>query len=341
MTVEHGATLFQPEDPLPRRLHVGTDVGGTFTDLWVITDSGRQFVVKFPSTPDIISGILGAIDLASAQLGIDSDQFCAAVERFGHGTTAGLNALLTGRAAKTAVITTAGFRDTLEIGRLKRQVAGLTDLQLGDYVNRGRWAPVVPRHLVFEVSERIDRQGEVVTPLDEATVDAALELIASQGIEALAVCTLWSVANPAHEARIGELAQGRFPDMFVSLSHEVAPGIGEYARMSTTATNAALGPDHERLPSEAGPGAESEGPHGSRPGHDRRRWGGASLHSRRRTSGRHDVRTGRRRDRLSATGPQARRRPATHHRRRRNQLRRRCRGRWSADDAQSGNRRRG
>ncbi len=242
MTHNTAATIDQPGEAMPKRLHVGTDVGGTFTDLWVITDTGCQFVVKSPSTPDIITGILGAIELASAQLGIDSDQFCAAVERFGHGTTAGLNALLTGRAAKTAVITTAGFRDTLEIGRLKRQVAGLTDLQLGDYVNRGRWAPVVPRHLVFEVTERVDRVGEIVTPLDEASVGAALDHVASQGVEALAICTLWSVANPVHEARIGELAQARFPDLFVSLSHEVAPGIGEYARMSTTATNAALGP---------------------------------------------------------------------------------------------------
>jgi N-methylhydantoinase A len=242
MTLSDVSTLDAPDTGLSKRLHVGTDVGGTFTDLWVITDTGRQFVVKSPSTEDIISGILGAIELASAQLGIDSNQFCAAVERFGHGTTAGLNALLTGRAARTAVITTAGFRDTLEIGRMKRQIAGLTDLQLGDYVNRGRWAPVVPRHLVFEVSERVDRQGEIVTPLDEASVEAALDHVASQGVEALAICTLWSVANPVHEARIGELATKRFPGIFVSLSHEVAPGIGEYARMSTTATNAALGP---------------------------------------------------------------------------------------------------
>lgn len=242
MTLSDVSSFEQPRGSRPRRLHVGTDVGGTFTDLWVITETGHQIVVKSPSTVDIITGILAAIDLASAQLGIDSNSFCAAVERFGHGTTAGLNALLTGRAAKTAVITTSGFRDTLEIGRLKRQVAGLTDLQIGDYVNRGRWAPVVPRHLVFEVTERIDRLGEVVTPLDELSVEEALDRLATHGVEALAICTLWSVVNPSHEVRIGELAKERFPDVFVSLSHEVAPGIGEYARMSTTATNAALGP---------------------------------------------------------------------------------------------------
>jgi N-methylhydantoinase A len=230
-----------PSTSIPR-IHVGTDVGGTFTDLWAITSTGRQVVVKSPSTADIITGIVAAIKLASHQLGIDPDSFCSSVDRFGHGTTAGLNALLTGRAARTAVITTAGFRDTLEIGRLKRQVAGLTDLQLGDYVNRGRWAPVVPRHLVFEIDERIDRNGDVVIPLDEASVHEAFDKLETAEVQAIAICTLWSVANSAHERRIGEMAQHRFPGMFLSLSHEVAPGIGEYARMSTTAANAALGP---------------------------------------------------------------------------------------------------
>ena len=224
------------------RLHVGTDVGGTFTDLWAINDEGHQIVVKSPSTRDIVSGVLGAVDLAAAELGVTTAEFCTAVERFGHGTTAGLNALLTGNAARTAIITTRGFRDTIEIGRLKRQVSSLTDLQLGDYVNRGRVAPVVPRHRVFEVDERIDRNGDVVIALDEASLDHALDRLERAGVEAVAVCTLWSVINSAHEERIGDAVRARFPDVFLSLSHEVAPGLGEYARMSTTATNAAMGP---------------------------------------------------------------------------------------------------
>ena len=144
---------------MPKRLHVGTDVGAPSpTSGSSPTTDASSWSSPRPQ-PDIITGILGAIELASAQLGIDSDQFCAAVERFGHGTTAGLNALLTGRAARTAVITTAGFRDTLEIGRLKRQVAGLTDLELGDYVNRGRWPPVVPRQLVVRGGRAGRRDG--------------------------------------------------------------------------------------------------------------------------------------------------------------------------------------
>jgi N-methylhydantoinase A len=221
---------------------VGTDVGGTFTDLWAYAEDGRQAVLKAPTTADIIGGILAAVELASDHFGLSVEAFCASVDRFGHGTTAGLNALLTSSAAGTALITTAGFGDTLEIGRLKRQLAGLTELEIGDYRNRGRWPAVVPRPLVFEVAERIDRAGEVVVPLAAGEIDRVLDRVAATGVEAVAVATLWSVANPEHERRIGAALRERFPELFVSLSHAVAPAVGEYARMSTTAVNAALGP---------------------------------------------------------------------------------------------------
>jgi N-methylhydantoinase A len=224
------------------RFHVGTDVGGTFTDLWAIAGDGRQVVVKAPTTPDIVTGIRDAVGLAAAHFGIGAEEFCAAVDRFGHGTTAGLNALLTGHAARAAVITTEGFADTMEIGRLKRQVAGLTGLEAGDYTNRDRWPPVVPRTRVLEVTERIDRTGEIVIPLGEDQIARVLDDIEAAAVEAVAICTLWSVVNPAHEIMLARAVRDRFPYLFVSVSHEVAPGIGEYARMSTTAANAALGP---------------------------------------------------------------------------------------------------
>lgn len=224
------------------RFQVGTDVGGTFTDLWVRADDGRQAVLKSPSTADIIGGILHALELAAVHFGLTVEGFCRAVERFGHGTTAGLNALLTSSAARTALVTTAGFGDTLEIGRLKRQLAGLTELEIGDYTNRGRWPAVVPRQLVVEVAERVDRNGEIVVPLADNEIRYLLDRLSTTDVQAVAVATLWSVANPVHEQRIGAAIRERFPDLFVSLSHEVAPAVGEYARMSTTAANAALGP---------------------------------------------------------------------------------------------------
>ena len=221
---------------------VGTDVGGTFTDLWAIAGDGRQAVVKAPTTPDIVTGIRDAIALAAAAFGRSVPDFCQAVDSFGHGTTAGLNALLTGDAARAAVITTEGFADTMEIGRLKRQVAGLTGLAAGDYLNRDRWPAIVPRTRVFEVRERIDRAGQVVIPLDDGEIARVLTDLADSAADAVAICTLWSVANPVHELALAAAVRDRFPDLFVSVSHQVAPGVGEYARMSTTAANAALGP---------------------------------------------------------------------------------------------------
>lgn len=221
---------------------VGTDVGGTFTDLWARADDGRQTVVKVASTADIISGIEDAVVIAAEHFGLPVGEFCAGIERFGHGTTAGLNALLTGRAARTGVLTTEGFGDTLEIGRLKRQVAGLSETEVGDYLNRNRWAPIVPRRLVREVPERIDRTGAVLQPLDEEKARAEIRALGAAGVQAIAVCTLWSVANPVHERRLAELVRGVLPEVFVTLSSEAAPTVGEYARMSTTAANAALGP---------------------------------------------------------------------------------------------------
>jgi N-methylhydantoinase A len=224
------------------RIEVGTDVGGTFTDLWAAVDDGRQTVVKSPSTPDIVKGILNALGLAARSLGIPADEFAAAVWRFGHGTTAGLNALLTGELPRTAVVTTAGFGDTLEIGRLQRQLAGLTDLEIGDYLNRGRWPVVVPRPLVFEVDERIAADGSVVRDLGDAELERLIIRIRDSGVDAVGVTTLWSVANPVHERRIAQALRDALPGLLVSESHRIAPGTGEYARMSTTTVNAALAP---------------------------------------------------------------------------------------------------
>lgn len=217
-------------------------MGGTFTDLWVLTSDGRSTAVKAPTTPDVVSGVLDAVGLASAELGMSVENFCRAATRFGHGTTVGLNALLTGRTAVTGVLTTAGFADTLEIGRLTRSVAGLSESGLGDYLRRGGIPPLVARRLVAEVAERVDRTGKVVLPLDEASAHAAIERLAEAEVEAVAVATLWATENPVHELRLRDLVAEQLPDVYVSLSHEVSPAVGEYARMSTTAANAALGP---------------------------------------------------------------------------------------------------
>ena len=221
---------------------IGTDVGGTFTDLWVAAGSGETRVFKTPTTADVLGGVLDAMKIAAASYGLPFERFCAEIERFGHGTTVGLNALLTGNAARTAVLTTRGFGDTLEIGRLKRQTSGMNELEMTDAYLRNRFRPLVPRSLVIELDERIDANGTIITPLDETQARRELRALRSQAIEAIAVCTLWSIRNPVHERRLKGIAQEELPGVFVSLSHEIAPHVGEYARMSTTAANAALGP---------------------------------------------------------------------------------------------------
>jgi N-methylhydantoinase A len=221
---------------------VGSDVGGTFTDLWVRAGNGSTKVLKSPTTPDIVGGVVAALKLAADAYGLEVGDFCRRVKRFGHGTTVGLNALLTGQTGRTAVITTDGFADTLEIGRMKRQFTGLSETEVSDYMKRGAVPAIVPRRFVREVVERIDRTGAVLAPLDESDTRSIIATLAADDVEAVAVCTLWATANPVHEIRIRELLQEASRPLSVSVSHEVAPAVGEYARMSTTAANAALKP---------------------------------------------------------------------------------------------------
>lgn len=221
---------------------VGTDVGGTFTDLWLRSPSGESYVCKSPTTQDVVTGVVNALHLAAELAGMPVEDLAPRIERFGHGTTVGLNALLTGRSAKVGLITTRGFGDVLEIGRLRRGTAGLKGLELGDYHLRGQTAPLVPRELVVEVTERINSAGEVLTGLDLESVRKGAHRLREEGIAAVAVCLLWATENPDHELAVAAVLAEELPDAFVSLSHQIAPSVGEYARASTTAANAALGP---------------------------------------------------------------------------------------------------
>ncbi|KAE8765742.1 hydantoinase/oxoprolinase family protein [Georgenia thermotolerans] len=221
---------------------IGTDVGGTFTDLWLRGPDGQSIVCKSPTTGDVVTGVIDAVHLAARTIGLAAEELCRQVTRFGHGTTVGLNALLTGRTAKVGLVTTLGFGDVLEIGRLRRGTAGLQGLDLGNYFLRGRTGPLVSRELVVEVTERVNPAGEIVTPLDLVSARAALTALADEGVEAVAICLLWATENPAHEQALAELAAEILPGAYVSASHDVAPAVGEYARASTTVANAALGP---------------------------------------------------------------------------------------------------
>lgn len=216
---------------------VGCDVGGTFTDFSAReVVSGRAVIHKRPSTPDDPSrAILTGLRELTELHGIDP----AAIARFAHGTTVATNALLQRRGAKVAVVTTRGFRDLLEIGRQVRPL--IYDLQAD--------APqaLAERHLRFEVEERIGPEGEVIRPLTEEAIAEMISTIAAvDGIEAIAVCLLFSYLNNSHEQRLAEALRGAFPNIFVSVSSEVQPEFREYERFSTTLINAFLQPEVTR-----------------------------------------------------------------------------------------------
>ena len=218
-----------------KELRVGVDSGGTFTDVCIFDQSsGEVLVWKVPSTPhDPSEGIVTSISQALQEAQNDEHVQCD-VSYFGHGTTVGTNALLTGRGADTGLITTEGFRDVLEIGRQKRP--DLYDLQTTK-------PPVlVSRDKRLEVKERILFDGTVETTLDEEQVRTAIRRLKQENIGAVAICTLFSFLDPTHEARIREIVEKEYPDVFVSVSHEIAPEFREYERFSTTVVNAYLGP---------------------------------------------------------------------------------------------------
>lgn len=207
-------------------IRLGVDVGGTFTDVVAVAPDGRIAIAKVPSTPrDQSDGVLAGW----AALGARPDDVAA----FAHGTTVATNALLERRGGRTALVTTEGFRDLLEIGRQDRP--SLYDL------TRARPAPLVPRELRFVVRERMGPEG-VVVPLDAASLARAVDAVAAAGVDAVAVCLLFGFLHPEHERLVGAALRARLPGLAVSLSHEVLPEFREYERTSTTVADAYLRP---------------------------------------------------------------------------------------------------
>jgi N-methylhydantoinase A len=213
---------------------VGVDVGGTFTDLTAVdTESGDVRIGKVPSQPlDEAAAVLAGL----TALGVES----GAVRRLVHGTTVGTNAILERRGARVALLTTAGFRDLIEIGRTKRNIPALF---IPTFV---RPKPVVDRPLRFEVAERMLADGRALRALDPAETAPVLERVASTAPEAIAVCLLHAYANPDHERRLGQLVAARLPGVPVSLSFDVVPEYREFERFSTTVLNAYLQPLMDR-----------------------------------------------------------------------------------------------
>ena len=219
----------------------GIDVGGTFTDLIVVDDAtGEVRIAKVPTTAhNQAFGVLAALDAA----GVDP----AELEAIVHGTTTTTNAMLERKIAKVGLITTMGFRDVLELGRRTRPTP---------YGLKGKFVPLVERHLRLEVDERIDAEGQVLVPLDDAQVEAAASQLVALGAESVVIHFLHSYLNPAHELRAEEIVREVWPNRYVTAGHRIVAEYREYERGTTAAVNAAIQPVlHryiERLQAELG-----------------------------------------------------------------------------------------
>jgi len=218
---------------------IGIDVGGTFTDLVAADAEGRVTFTKSASTPqDQSIGVLEGLDRLASLLGTDLHGLLSSTERVVHGTTVATNALLERKGARTALLTTAGHRDVLEMREgLKPERYNLAMVPP---------EPLVPRQFRLGVTERMAWNGEVLTPLSEASVREQIERLRAHDIQSVAVCYLHAYRNPAHERRTAEILAEMMPHAYVSLSSEVLPQIKEYERVSTTVVNAYVGPAMRR-----------------------------------------------------------------------------------------------
>ncbi len=214
---------------------VGVDVGGTFTDLVAQDADGRMVVAKVPSVPtDPSQGVLDAVTAAAGQAGLSVQSFLQGCDGFVHGSTIATNTLLEGKGARVGLLTTEGFRDSVEIRR------GLRENQ---WDHRTPFPPVlVPRYLRLPVRGRIAADGTEVAPVELDDVASAVDVFRAEGVEAVAICLINSFANPAHERAVAQAVRAANDAWPLSVSSDVMPIVGEYERGSTTVVNAYVAP---------------------------------------------------------------------------------------------------
>lgn len=214
---------------------IAVDIGGTFADFVARNKQGQTFRAKIPSNSKEPKETMtcGLRDLAQ-KFSLTLQEFMLQTDKFIHGTTIGINALLQGQGAKTALITTEGFRDALELRRS----------QLSEQWNFGMSLPpvLVPRYLRIGLRERMDYRGGPLKAVDRAQIIEIADLLLKEEIESVAVCLLFACRNPAHEQEVKELLQALLPNVFITLSSELSAQLGEYERTATTVLNARLSP---------------------------------------------------------------------------------------------------
>ena len=218
-----------------RMYRISVDVGGTFTDVVVADDKGRLTLGKALTTPDrSFDGFFAGLKHAAGQIDVGVEDILKASDVVIYGTTRATNAIVTSKTAKTAFLTTEGFPDTLIYKKGGKRKPFQVDVVFPK--------PYIPRNLTYEIPERIGSEGQVIVPLDEDKTRATLEILKGRDVEAVAVGLLWSVANPAHENRIGELIEEAMPGVSYTLSSRLNPVVREYTRVSAACIDASLKP---------------------------------------------------------------------------------------------------
>lgn len=244
-----------------RFTNIGVDTGGTFTDLVLIDDQGVIRTEKAFSTPEAREkGVFDVLGRAAAALNTSVSDILSRTDIFAHGTTASTNALIQRRGARVGVLFTAGFEDTLTIARGPiGRVGGLPQQMAMEFIHTEPPEPLVPHEMIRGVHERVASDGKVVSKLDVSSARSAIDELIANGAESLAICLLWAFRNPEHEQRLAELCREIAPDLPVSLSHEIAPKMGEFERAVTTVINAYIGPLTERYIRDLDKGLSAEG----------------------------------------------------------------------------------
>ncbi len=225
------------------RYLVGIDIGGTFTDCAIVDGKGTLLTTKVPSTPqDFSQGMMDALQAGADVLDLKLGEFCKQITFLSHGTTVGTNTIIQKKGAKVGLITTKGHEDAIHIMRGSRGYSGRDIRKVVHFPETSKPVPIVPKRLIRGISERVDCLGEIVVALNEAQAEDAIRELVAAGVEAIAICFLWSFRNPKHELKVKALVQKIAPTLFVSCSVDIAPKWGEYERVTATALNAYLGP---------------------------------------------------------------------------------------------------
>ena len=228
---------------------IGIDTGGTFTDIVVIGEKGAVTTGKALSTPPTFAeGIINGLEATARSLGTTIDGVLSDTDVFVLGSTIATNTIINRSGAKTGLVTTAGHEHLHHVARggLSKW-AGLSEGETREAYRTKKVEPLLPKSLAKGVTERVDWKGSIVCPLNLEGAEKAIESLVVQGVESIAVCLLWSFSNPEHELQLKKIISEKYPQIYFSISHELAPTLGEYARANTTIIDSYVGPEVKKF----------------------------------------------------------------------------------------------